>query len=153
MAIFYVPCSREYQMLLCTLMIPWLPVKQTRSICPPSNTCPPLNGCLKTCKNMSKCAFICLSMEYLGHIVRKACNTWLGVACMPYLRAYLSLLNYYGQFLQNVTAKAHPPKVAQERGSKICSGERIQDSFSVFQNSRCFSPWIGRVISLALNNP
>jgi len=32
-------------------------------------TCPPSNRCSKTCKNMSKCAFICLSVEYLGHIV------------------------------------------------------------------------------------
>jgi len=88
----------------------------------------------------SKCAFMCLSVEYLGHIVSekglqptpdkvKAIMGAPKPKNLTELRAYLGLLNYYGKFLPNLAAKTHPLNKLLRKEQKWVWDKACEEAF------------------------
>ena len=88
----------------------------------------------------SKCAFMYLSVEYLGHIVSEKglqpttdkVKAIMGVPKLKNLtelRAYLGLVNYYGKFLPNLAAKTHPLNKLLRKEQKWVWDKTCEEAF------------------------
>ena len=77
----------------------------------------------------SKCAFMCESVDYLGHCIDatglhtlsskvKAVQNALQPKNVQELRSFLGLLHYYGKFLPNLATLLHPLNALLKSGSK-----------------------------------